>query len=65
MLDERLVAEAAELLKNPPPRTPERDRLMFASMAAESLKLEGIDTSTEQVLAAVDSLEEERLRAAG
>ena len=56
-MDERLVAEAAEELRNPTSRTPERDRLLFASMAAESLKLEGIETSTEDVLAAVDSEE--------
>ncbi len=51
MLDKDLVARAADRLRNPTPRTPERDRLLFASMAAESLKLEGIDTSIEEVLA--------------
>lgn len=60
MLNKELVAKAAAVLKNPPERTPERDRLLFASMAAESLKLEGIDTSIEDVLAAVDSIEAER-----
>jgi hypothetical protein len=55
MLNEARVAEGVARLKNPSPRTPERDRLLFASMAAESLKLEGIDTSVEDVLAAVDA----------
>jgi len=58
MLDKDLVARAADRLRNPTPRTPERDRLLFASMAAESLKLEGIDTSIEEVLAAVDDGQE-------
>lgn len=55
MLDKSLVARAADRLKNPTRRTPERDRMLFASMAAESLKLEGVDTSIEEVLAAADS----------
>jgi hypothetical protein len=55
MLDKSLVASAADRLKNPTRRTPERDRMLFASMAAESLKLEGIDTSIEEVLAAADA----------
>jgi len=37
--------------------------MLFASMAAESLNLEGIKTSTEDVLAAVDSTEVERAHA--
>jgi len=63
MLNKRLVAEAAARLKNPTRRTPARDRMLFASMAAESLNLEGIKTSTEDVLAAVDSTEVERAHA--
>jgi len=55
MLDKSLVARAADRLKNPTRRTPERDRMLFASMAAESLRLEGIDTSIEEVLAAADA----------
>jgi hypothetical protein len=58
MLNKARVAEGVARLKNPTPRTPERDRLLFASMAAESLRLEGIDTSAEDVLAAVDAEDE-------
>lgn len=35
--------------------------MLVASMAAESLKLEGIVTSTEDVLAAIESTEGERV----
>jgi hypothetical protein len=63
MLNKRLVAEAAARLKNPVRRTPERDRMLFASMTAESLKLEGINTSTEDVLAAVEATEVQRAHA--
>ncbi len=63
MLNKRLVADAAARLKNPTRPAPERDRMLFASMAAESLKLEGIKTSTEDVLAAVESTEVERAHA--
>jgi len=59
-MNKRLVAEAAARLQNPSPRTPEQERMMFASMAAESLKLEGIQTSTEDVLAAADEGTAER-----
>lgn len=63
MLNNRLVAAAAARLKNPTRSTPERDRMLFASMAAESPKLEGINTSIDDVLAAVESTEVERARA--
>jgi hypothetical protein len=54
---QRLVAEAIVRLKNPTKRTPERERILFTSMAAESLKLEGTETSAEDVLAAVEGTE--------
>lgn len=55
MLNKSLVAKAAQRLKNPTRRTSQRDGVLFASMAAESLKLEGIETSTEEVLAAAET----------
>ncbi len=56
MLDPILKARALAALNNPPPRTPERDERIYAYMTAESLKLEGIDTSTEEILELVKSL---------
>ena len=64
MLNKQLVAKAVARLKNPTGRSPERERLVFASMAAESLKLEGIETSTEDVLAAVESAKVQEAHAA-
>jgi hypothetical protein len=55
MLDRVLVARAARQLENPTERTPERDRMLFASMAAESLKLSGMETSMKDVLAAISN----------
>jgi hypothetical protein len=55
MLDKTLVAKAARQLQNPTERTRERDRMLFASMAAESLKLSGMDTSMEDVLSAISN----------
>ena len=61
-MNQRLIAEAAERLKQPTPRVPERERMLFASMAAESLKLEGIETSAADVLLAYESTKTEQAR---
>jgi len=63
MLNKSLAARAVAQLENPTRRTPERDRMLFASMAAESLKLEGIDASIEDVLEAAESLPARRAHA--
>ena len=55
MLDPRLIAEATELISNPPPRTEAADRVAFARIVADSHRLEGIETSVEQVLEAADA----------
>lgn len=55
MLDPRLVAEGAEILSNPPLRTEATDRMAFARIVAGSHRLEGMDTSVEQVLEAADA----------
>ena len=63
MLNQRLVAEVARRAKNPVDRSPQAESVVFATMAAESLRLEGIDTSAEDVLDAVKTTEAQRAHA--
>jgi hypothetical protein len=56
MLNPKLVAEAVELMKSRSPRNPAADRAAYAHIAAASQRLEGIDTSPEQVLEAADAM---------
>lgn len=55
MLDSELVAKAARRLKDPIQRTEAADRVVFARMVANSQRLEGIDTSVDEVLEAADA----------
>jgi hypothetical protein len=50
MLDPRLVADIVARVEHPVSRPLDRQAYAFAVMTAESLKLEGIDTTPEQVL---------------
>ena len=55
MLDPVLKAQALKALENPPKQTAERDERIYAYMTAESLKLEGIETSADEILDLVRS----------
>jgi hypothetical protein len=53
MLDPRLVADIVARVENPVSRPLDTEAYAFAVMTAESLKLEGIETTPEQVLDSV------------
>ncbi len=59
MLDPNLKAQALHALQNPPTPSAEREDRVFAFMTAESLKLEGIETSTDEILELVRSHEKQ------
>jgi hypothetical protein len=64
MLNPRIVAEAANRLKNRAHRTAAVDRIVVARIVAGSHRLEGINTSPEAVLAAAEATSARRTVAA-
>jgi|GEM_PF-6305054 len=60
MLDPETKSRIIDALANATPRNVERDALIYATMAAATLQLEGVDTSPEQILNVVRSREAKR-----
>ncbi len=59
MLDPILKAKALEAIQNPPEPSPEREARVYAYMTAESLRLEGIETTADEILELVRAQEQQ------